>query len=60
MSSSRSDESAVDSKVEEADPLVVSRGFFAGPWGTVNGLWLTDSRTSITDCQERIRRRWAR
>ncbi len=43
MSSSRSEESAVDSKVEDADPLVTGRGFFASLWGTVNGLLGTGS-----------------
>ncbi|MCH8241095.1 MAG: hypothetical protein IH897_00635 [Planctomycetes bacterium] len=57
MSSSRSEESAGDSKVEDADPLVTSRGFFAGLWVTVNGLLGTGSRTSGTDGQERTRRR---
>ena len=57
MSSSRSEESAVDSKAEEAGPLVTSRGFFAGLWVTVNGLLGTGSRTSGTDSQERTRRR---
>lgn len=57
MSSSRSEESVVDSKVEEADLLVTSRGFFARLWGTVNGLLGTGSRTSGTDDQERTRRK---
>lgn len=57
MSSSQFEESAVDSKVEEAGPLVTSRGFFAGLWGTVNGLLGTGSRTSGTESQERTRRR---
>ena len=57
MSSSRSEESAVDSKAEEAGLLVTSRGFFAGLWVTVNGLLGTGSRTSGTDSQERTRRR---
>lgn len=46
MSFSRFEESAVDSKVEEADLLVTSRGFFASLWGTVNGLLGTGGRTS--------------
>lgn len=57
MSSSRSEESAVDSKVEDADPLVTGRGFFASLWGTVNGLLGTGSGASGTDGQEGTRRR---
>lgn len=57
MSSYRSEELAVKSKVEEVDPLVTSRGFFARLWGTVNGLLGTGSGALGTDGQERTRRR---
>ena len=57
LSSSRSEESAVDSRVEDADPLVTSRGFFASLWGTVSGQLGTGSGAYSTDGEERTRRR---